>query len=326
MRLPGPIRALAAACLLTGAPLAGVAVAAPAAIAQTPGAPVVLSGPADGASLQAGARPPLHARSAAGDTGLELRVSGSPQTVDACGRIGADVAQGGGLASTGDAALYDFPTAGWFANAGTYYWQVARTAPDGSCSATEVRRLVLTAASGERPGLGTLPVLSHERIPRRIGSSNGAHYVIRTGGIPPSVSKARFLTLVRNSGRRWGLHSLGTRPGGPVLGNGRSEVGFSTVLVPRGALGVTVFSRRRGGERDLILRADIPWEQGPQHPSRSRIDLETVILHELGHFAGNRFHAPRGCRDTPMVVGLATGEWWRSTTDFSYRGCANGGG
>jgi hypothetical protein len=55
------------------------------------------------------------------------------------------------------------------------------------------------------------------------------------------------------------------------------------------------------------------------------MDLETVILHELGHVAGNRFHVPRGCADTPMVIGLATGEWWRSTTDFSYRGCNRGG-
>jgi hypothetical protein len=320
MRLPGPIRALAAACLLSGA-AAGVPAAA---LAQAP-APVVLSGPPEGASLQAGARPPLHARSVAGDTGLELRVSASPQPVDPCGRIGVEVAQAAGVPLAADPALYDFVTAGWFANPGTYYWQVSRAAADGTCTATEARPLVLTAATGERPDLGALPALSRERIPRAIGASNGASFVIRTGGVPPSVPTARFLELVRNSGRRWRLHSLGTRPGRPVFGNGRSEVGFSTTEVPRAALGVTIFGRRSGGERDLILRADIPWEQGPEHPTRRRIDLETVILHEFGHFAGNRFHVARGCRNTPMVVGLATGEWWRSSTDFSYRAC-NGGG
>ena len=64
---------------------------------------------------------------------------------------------------------------------------------------------------------------------------------------------------------------------------------------------------------------------GPTTRRGAQIDLETVILHEFGHVAGNRFHVPRGCRDTPMVVGLATGEWWRSTTDFSYRACNTGG-
>jgi hypothetical protein len=327
MRPLGHIRALAAACLLTGTAAAAMALAAPAALAQAPPAPLVLSGPGDGAELDAGTRPPLHARSVAGDTALELRVSASPQITDACGRIGADVVRAAGVPIAGDAELFDFPSAAWCTNAGTYYWQVSRAAADGSCTATEARRLVLTAATGSRPDLGALPALSTERIPSRIGSTNGARYVIRTGGVPLGVSKARFLELVRNSGRRWRLHSAGTRPGRPVFGNGRSEVGFSTAQVPRGALAVTIIGRRRPGgrERDLIIRADIPWQDGPDHPTRAQIDLETVILHEFGHVAGNRFHVPRGCRDTPMVVGLATGEWWRSTADFSYRACNTGG-
>jgi len=330
MRLSRPIRALATACLLTGPPAAAAATAAPAALAQAPApapAPLVLSGPADGAQLTAGSAPPLHARSVAGDAALQLRVSASPQVLDACGRIGAEVAQAAGVPLGGDPELFDFPTSGWFATPGTYYWQVSRASADGTCAATEVRRLVLTAPTGERPDLGALPALSTERIPRRIGSSNGTTFVIRTGGVPAGVSRARFLEVVRNSARRWGLHSAGRRPGRPVFGNGRSELGFSD-QVPRQALGVTVFGRRGPGgrrERDLLLRADLPWEPGPQHPTRGRIDLETVILHELGHVAGNRFHVPRGCRNTRMVVGLATGEWWRSTADFSYRSCDRGG-
>jgi hypothetical protein len=322
MRLLRPIRALAAACLLAGA------AATPAAHAQAPGAPLVLSGPADGAELTAGTAPELRARGVVGDTGLELHVSAAPTPLDACGRIGAEVAQAAGVPVAGDPELFDFPTSGWFATPGTYYWQVSRAAADGTCTATEARRLVLTAATGERPDVGTLPMLSTERIPRRIGSSNGATFTIRTAGVPPSVSKARFLELVRNSARRWRLHSAGTRPGRAVFGNGRSEVGFSNLQIPRSALGVTIFGRPGAGgrrERDLILRADIPWQDGPEHPTRREIDLETVILHELGHFAGNRFHIPRGCRDTPMVVGLATGEWWRSTRDFAYRACIRGG-
>src|SRR5215213_4775370 len=141
MRLSRPIRALATACLLTGPPAAAAATAAPAALAQAPApapAPLVLSGPADGAQLTAGSAP-----------ALQLRVSASPQVLDACGRIGAEVAQAAGVPLGGDPELFDFPTSGWFATPGTYYWQVSRASADGTCAATEVRRLVLTAPTGE---------------------------------------------------------------------------------------------------------------------------------------------------------------------------------
>jgi hypothetical protein len=307
--------AITAACLIAGA------VAAPAGAA---GEPIDLSGPADGARLTAGALVALHARSVAGDSGLVLRISASPQPVDACGRIGAEVAEAAGVPLASDLTLYDFPAGRWYDTPGTYYWQVHRAAPDGSCAVTPARRITLATATAPRPDLARL---STERIPRRIGSSNEAVYVIRTGGIPAGVSRARFLSLVRSSGRRWRLHSAGTRPGRPVFGNGRSEVGFSTAQVPRGALAVTITGpvvragRIQSIERDLILRADMPWQHGPAYPTRSEVDLQTVILHEFGHFAGNRRHVPRGCHDTPMVIGLGGGEWWRSTTDFSYRAC-----
>jgi hypothetical protein len=194
-----------------------------------------------------------------------------------------------------------------------------------------VRRLVVVAGpagSARGPRAATaLPRLSRTPIPRRIGASNHTTFVIRTGGLPARLSRSRYLSLVRNSGRRWRLHSRGARPGRPVFGNGRSEVGFATALVPRGALAVTITGPdfRAGSvgrlERDLVLRGDLPWQQGPAHPDRTQIDLETVLLHEFGHVAGNRGHVARGCRDTPMIIGLARGEWWRSSGDFSFRSC-----
>ncbi|MEY2534522.1 MAG: hypothetical protein QOF29_2432 [bacterium] len=317
MRLVPLVRAVVVACLLLAAP------ATPAAAA---GEPLVLSGPVDGAELSVGSSVALHARSATGESGLELRVSASSQPVDACGRIAADVAQASGAPLVGDPALYDFATGPWHQRAGTYYWQVSRVASDGTCAATEVRRLVMTAVAEPAPGLGGATALSRERVPSRIGASNGTSYTIRTS-VPRGISRARFVALVRNSGRRWRLHSLGTLPGRPVFGNGRSEVGFSTPQVPRHALGVTITGpvfragRAVSFERDLILRGDLPWQQGPARPARFEIDLETVLLHEFGHVAGNRRHVARGCSDTPMVVGLAGGEWWRSTGDFSFRAC-----
>lgn len=323
--MPLPARLLASAAARRAAVLpiglAMLAIAGAGSALAAPGDPLAPTGPADGARLTAGADPGLQARGVTGDIGLELRVSRSARPVDACLRIGADVASATGTASAADPALFSFATGAWYATPGTYYWQVVRTGADGSCAATEARQLVLASAVPSQPDLAGL---SSERIPGRIGASNGASFRIRTGGIPSGLDRARYLALVRNAARRWRLHSLGTVPGRPVFGNGRSEVGFSTAQVPRQALAVTVFGdRRRNGrrERDLILRADLPWEQGPDHPTRGRIDLQTVLLHEFGHVAGNRFHVPRGCRDTPMVVGLATGEWWRSTTDYSYRAC-----
>jgi hypothetical protein len=316
--MPPPRLVLA---LFAAAALVAVA-AAPAGAA--PGDLLALSGPTDGARLAAGIAIQLHARGVAGDSGLELRVSRSPAIIDACGRINAEVAQANGTPEPGDPSLFDFATARWFDQPGTYFWQVDRTGADGSCTATTVRSLTLTAAIPGRPDLAGL---SRQRIPRSIGTSNGAAFRIRTSGVPAGISRARFLALVRNSARRWRLHSAGTVGGRPRFGNGRSEVGFSTAQVPPEALAVTIIGRRRGGglERDLIIRADIAWDEGPDHPTRQQYDLETVILHEMGHFAGNEFHVPRGCRDTPMVVGLARGEWWRSTTDFSYRACNTGG-
>jgi hypothetical protein len=312
--------------------LAAAALAAPAAAwGADPPAP---SGPADGARVVAGSPVALKARGVAGEASLVLRISRSPQPIDACGRIGGEVANAAGVAAAADLALYDFAAGRWYDQPGTYFWQVARTAPDGTCAVAPPRTLIVLApgaAPAQRPRAGTpLPRLSRAPIPRRIGASNHVTFVIRTGGLPARVSRSRYLSLVRNSGRRWRLHSGGTQPGRPVFGNGRSEVGFATRLVPRGALAATITGPdfRAGSvgrlERDLVLRADLPWQEGPVHPDRTQIDLETVLLHEFGHMAGNRGHAGRGCRDTPMIIGLARGEWWRSSRDFSFRSCPSG--
>ena len=316
-------RAAVAACL------AVAALAAPAAAwaAEPPGP----SGPAEGARVIAGSPVSLLARGVAGETSIVLRISRSPDPIDDCGRIGGEIADLTGVALANDLALYGFPTPRWYDRPGTYFWQVARSAPDGTCAAAEPRAIDVVAppaGAAQRPRAASgLPRLSRAPIPGRIGASNNTTFVIRTGGLPTRVSRSRYLTLVRNSGRRWRLHSAGAEPGRPVFGNGRSEVGFASGQVPPGALAVTISGPdfRAGSvgglERDLVLRTDLPWQPGPAYPSRTQIDLETVLLHEFGHVAGNRGHVSRGCRDTPMIIGLARGEWWRSSGDFSFRRC-----
>ena len=47
-----------------------------------------------------------------------------------------------------------------------------------------------------------------------------------------------------------------------------------------------------------------------------------IVLHELGHFAGNKRHRPR-CTSSPLVGALGRGEWWRTPRDFFFGGCSS---
>jgi hypothetical protein len=59
---------------------------------------------------------------------------------------------------------------------------------------------------------------------------------------------------------------------------------------------------------------------GPARPAADEYDLESVVLHELGHMAGNRKHSRR-CMNSPMGLALGMGEWWRTPHDWYRRGC-----
>ena len=147
---------------------------------------------------------------------------------------------------------------------------------------------------------------------------------------------------MRNSARRWRLDARGPVKRVPRVGDGHDDVGFAAALVSQGALGTTTLLRQnyvrvrrvcaatgcrttrtplgtRVVERDLALLPDVPWAEGPAHPTSEEYDLETVVLHELGHWAGNLRHTPVGCHDTPMVKGLGPGEWWRSSERLALR-------
>ena len=59
-----------------------------------------------------------------------------------------------------------------------------------------------------------------------------------------------------------------------------------------------------------------------EYPDDNHIDLESVVLHELGHMAGNRHHQPR-CTNSPMVESLGRGEWWHTPQDWFERTCGS---
>jgi hypothetical protein len=337
---------------LSAAALAAAAVLAAPAAAQAP-VPTPVA-PADGATVQAGTPVTFTAR---GQGALVVRVARSP-AVDGCGAIAEDGGRLDGTASPADPSLVQFTAPAGLA-AGDWFWQVGNPT---NCSAGPVRRLAADGSSAAptspiAPGkpavnptpspAGALPALSRVAIPSRIGTSNHALLVLALGEGSPSVARSRFVALVRNSARRWRLDARGPVKRVPRLGDGHNDVGFAAALVSQGALGTTTLLRQnyvrvrhvcaasgcrtmrtpagsRVVERDLALLPDVPWAQGPAHPTAEEYDLETVVLHELGHWAGNLRHTPVGCHDTPMVKGLGPGEWWRSPGDWHYDACGAG--
>jgi hypothetical protein len=155
------------------------------------------------------------------------------------------------------------------------------------------------------------------------------------------------------SARRWGLHLAGWAARRAGVRDRVNVAGFGPVPV-RGALavqrdmyssryrvsqrctvrrlnGVVVqrtcgpVKRRFVGEvltdQDLVIRPDVAWAMDPARPAADEFDLESVLVHELGHLAGNKKHTAR-CTNSPMGPTLGVGEWWRTPHDGYRRGCA----
>jgi hypothetical protein len=185
-------------------------------------------------------------------------------------------------------------------------------------------------------------------IPRSIGRQDTSSdtLAIFPAEAPYDVDTDRFVSLVRGIARRWDIYTGGVsaRPLVFDVPDRRNGIGFAAV--DEDSLGTTstwylklyrkrkVCGHRHGRrvcrvrrryvgreivERDTALAADVPWQQGPELPGVEQFDLESVIIHELGHWAGNR-HVP-DCTASPMVPALDMGEWWRSPTNYRFTAC-----
>ena len=233
------------------------------------------------------------------------------------------------------------------ANLGTYWWQIVgivRT-PNGLPQQVvgPVQRVDLYfPSSWSRRG----------PIDRRFGRHGNARFLLSSRGIPDGIDPARLQTIVAVSARRWGLRLTGwtSRPAGAR--DHTNVAGFGNVPAP-GALAAQAdfyerryrFSRhcteqRLNGvviqrtcgpiqrqylgkvltDQDLVIRPDVPWAMGPARPTATEFDLESVLIHELGHMAGNKKHAPL-CSNSPMGPTIGRGEWWRTPHDWYRRGC-----
>lgn len=206
---------------------------------------------------------------------------------------------------------------------------------------------LLAQTTYDVPGVPSVPAekpdpkgrdLDRSSIPRSVGVRRGYAYTLSTANVPRSVGAKRYSVIARVAAKRWGLRLAGTTKGTVRTGDRRDWVGFSKD-VPSVALGVTRirtvrYYRRENGrtrvvgervvERDLSLAVNAPWWVGPGPPPADKVDLQTVIVHELGHYAGNGHVA--NCTNSPMWTGLAPGEWWYSRTNWFQFGCRNAPG
>ncbi|HEX8064910.1 MAG TPA: hypothetical protein VF520_00135 [Thermoleophilaceae bacterium] len=178
-------------------------------------------------------------------------------------------------------------------------------------------------------------------------------YVNAEDARPSNVTPERLEELATVSAARWHLRVAGLTGTPPGVRDGIQAFGFSSAT-DADALGVTsVWSRPRYRvkktkrcqrsrgrrtcrvvrtyvkvgdeviEKDVQFNTEVPWQPGPAYPSAAEFDLESTILHELGHFANpTRDTHVFGCENSPMIHAISPGEFWRGTDDWLRYGCS----
>jgi hypothetical protein len=199
---------------------------------------------------------------------------------------------------------------------GHYFWQAyleGAAADQSEEPVGPVRELVVTQPMASR-GRG--------RLFPKFGHRGGASFYLSSAGFPAGVTGKRFQALARTTAARWGLRALRWTSAVAGRQDGFNVAGFSSA-VPNDVLGLETDYTVRGRviERDLALNADENWSDGPDYPALDEVDLESVLLHELGHVAGNKRHRKR-CANSPMIEALGEGEWWRGARDHWFADCS----
>lgn len=185
--------------------------------------------------------------------------------------------------------------------------------------------------------------LTTEAIPANLGRQGKTRFRVSLANLPGDVRRERWLALADTTARRWGLRSVGTTPGVVRPYDRRNTVGFGETrggilgvqrdsYLIRRTRGVKRCTRRNGVrtcryvrsqvlsrvliDQDVTLNRRVAWQEGPNLPGDDEYDLQSVLVHELGHMAGNTQHVARCAKaSSPMISSLGPGEWWRAPGD-----------
>jgi hypothetical protein len=286
--------------------------------AETPGlSELDYAGPA--ARISRGAPLVFAVRTDAPAGSVIVRVSSADDTDDQgllAGGDGAWVDETASPAGEGVQAWTAPPSSILRQRPGHYFWQAyldGAAADAAEAAVGPVRELVVTQPLAYR-GRGKL-------FPT-FGRRGGISFYLSSTGFPGIVSGKRFQALAKQAAARWGLRALRWTSAAAGQQDGYNVAGFSS-SVPKGVLGVETDYMVGGRviERDLALSADENWADGPDYPALDEIDLESVLLHELGHMAGNKRHR-KHCANSPMIEALGEGEWWRGSRDHWFADCS----
>jgi hypothetical protein len=193
-------------------------------------------------------------------------------------------------------------------------------------------------------------------VPCLLAPSAGAAETLFVNAVddrPAGVDAPRLYDITEASAKRWKLSVVGNAGQDPGVRDGMQVIGFSKTTNPK-ALGVTsvwtrtryrtkttrVCTRVKGRkrcklvrryvrdgvevvERDIQLNPFVVWQQGPAYPNATQYDLESTILHELGHFANpTKDNHVFGCENSPMIDSISPGEFWRDADDWLRYGCS----
>jgi hypothetical protein len=177
-----------------------------------------------------------------------------------------------------------------------------------------------------------------------VAQAQGSIAINPRSNLPPEVDSGRFAALAAGVARGWRIRVSGESERVAGRHDGANVLGFTSDL-PAGVLGSydawgqRVYVRRcrrtasgrrcrrvpreRITEADVSINAAFRWNPGPRYPTAEEVDLESVMIHEVGHFAAPRAPHRHGCANSPLVESLSSGEWWRGPNDWFRVGCPN---
>ncbi|WP_274556325.1 matrixin family metalloprotease [Streptomyces spiramyceticus] len=135
----------------------------------------------------------------------------------------------------------------------------------------------------------------------------------KTSGTKQLAAKANFPRNLRNGLKggltQWNRSGSGLRYAAPTYTSGwqvyafRASHSYSQLMGVSPGVALTNVSRGRHTGGALILSNRFTWVNGSQNINAKRADVQTVVVHEVGHFTGLAHPWPDHCSDhTPYTA------------------------